>query len=121
MGLLPTCLEEDTQQLQHAAPRRVEFVRQAFLHCPATGTDSQGQAHAHLGRSQEVNGCHHGLQTTSWPVSMEPQERPRGRTSIFDAAPVLSFIYVILLLKENSEIQCFFHLQIGTLRPREMK
>lgn len=38
MGLPPAGLEEDTQQLQHGAPRCVEFVRQAFLHGPARVT-----------------------------------------------------------------------------------
>lgn len=47
MGLLSTGLKEDSQQLQHRAPGRMELVCQALFHCPvkeavsATITSSQ--------------------------------------------------------------------------------
>lgn len=45
MGLLPTGLKEDTQQLQHRAPGRMERVCQALFHCPAKEQHSQDHSH----------------------------------------------------------------------------
>lgn len=45
------------------------------------------------GPKWEVNGCHHDLQITNWPVRVGPQERPR-RTSIYEVLTLLPVLRV---------------------------